>query len=94
MKRKAPRRSHQPPTLVVRKLGREQAWGRAFQNGVIEVDPRLTGLGKLEILIHEYMHVQDWAMPEAEVLKRSRTLAKFLHKHRVRIIEAGDKLLP
>jgi hypothetical protein len=94
MKRKGPRKPHVPPVVVVRKLGREKAWGRAHKNGLIELDPRLTGLGKLEILIHEYMHVQDWAMPEDEVVKRSRALAKFLHKNRVRIIEEGDRLLP
>lgn len=93
MKRKSPRRTHQP-VVKERKLGREKAWGRAFKDGLIEIDPRLRGLPRLEILVHEHMHIQDWNMSEEEVLKRSRALAKFLHSNRVRIIEEGDRLLP
>lgn len=93
MKRKAPRRPH-TPTVVVRKLGREKAWGLAHENGVIELDPGLSGLAKLEILLHEEMHLADWNMDERTVTNRARKLAKFLHRNNVRIIESGDTLAP
>jgi hypothetical protein len=93
MKRKAPRRPH-VPIVTERKLGREKAWGFAHEDGKIEIDPRLSGLGKLELLLHEWKHVDDWNAAEETVRRWARKLAKFLHKNNVRIIEKGDKLLP
>lgn len=96
MKRKGPRRKHVVPRVLVRerKLGKHQAWGLAHKHGVIEIDPRLKGLARLEILVHEFLHLLDWQMPENEVESRGKRLAEFLHKNRVRVIEEGDTLLP
>jgi hypothetical protein len=93
VKRKAPRRPH-VPVVTERKLGREKAWGFAYKNGDIEIDPRLKGLSRLEILLHEQFHVLDWEMSEAEVTRRARKVAKFLHANNVRIIEPGNQLCP
>lgn len=94
MKRKAPRRPHQSPVVKERKLGREKAWGLAHPNGLIEIDPRVSGLGKLELLTHEFFHLENWEATERDVTRRSRKLARFLHRNRVRIIEEGNRLLP
>lgn len=94
MKRKTPRRKHLVPQVVERKLGRHRAWGFAHEHGLIEIDERAKGLGKLELLLHEHFHLLDWNMSEAEVTRRARKVAKFLHKNNVRIIEPGDTLLP
>jgi hypothetical protein len=93
VKRKTPRRKH-VPRVVVRKLGREKAWGIAHEDGLIELDPGLSGLAKLDVLLHEWRHVTNWDAPEKEVEKWAESLAQFLHKNNVRIIEAGDRLAP
>jgi hypothetical protein len=95
MKRKGPRRKHEPPRVIMVKLGRERAHGIAFyKENLIALDERLHGLPKLETLIHEWMHIYDWVIPEQTVDAFARKLAVFLHKHGVRIIEQGDKPLP
>ena len=76
-----------------RKLGRHKAHGLAHGDGHIEVDERLKGLPHLQILIHEFLHEFEWALPEAVVDTLSRKLAVFLHKNLVRVIEPGGKLL-
>lgn len=81
-------------TVTRRKLGRHKAHGLAHGDGHIEVDERLTGLPHLQILIHEFLHEFEWALPESIVHTLSKKLAKFLHKNRVRIIEGGDKPIP
>lgn len=96
MKRKGPRRKHLvPPTVITAKLGRRHAHGLAFdRKNLIVIDERLTGLPKLEILIHEWLHIFEWCLPEAVVYRLARKLSIFLWKHNVRIIEPGDKPLP
>jgi hypothetical protein len=90
------KRKRQPipqPRVIVRKLGRQNAWGLAHLDAnLIEIDPRLTGLAKLEVLIHERLHILEWAIPESEVYAAARQIALFLHTHGVRIIESGDSL--
>lgn len=95
MKRKGPRRKHEPPRVITVKLGRERAHGMAFyKQNLIALDARLHGLPKLEVLIHEWVHIFDWCIPEKIVNDFARKLAVFLHKHGVRIIEEGDRPLP
>lgn len=81
-------------TIIRRKLGKHRAHGQAHDDGTIEIDERLTGLAKLQILIHEWLHVFEWALPEEVVDKMSRKLALFLHKNGARLVEKGDRLLP
>lgn len=74
-------------TVQKRKLGRHKALGLAYGNGKIEIDERLRGQHHLRILIHEFLHEWEWALPEDVVDKLSDDLAKFLHKHNARMIE-------
>lgn len=44
--------------IVYKKLGREKLWGQAHvDEWTIEVDERLRGKKKIEILIHEAQHI-------------------------------------
>jgi hypothetical protein len=74
-------------TVTRRKLGRYRALGLAHGNGEIEIDTRLKGQPHLRILIHEFLHEWEWALPEDVVDKLSTDLAKFLHKNNTRMIE-------
>lgn len=72
-----------------RKLGRHKALGLAHGDGQIEIDERLRGKHHMRILIHEFLHEWEWALPEEVVDKLSTDMARFLHKHNARMIE-GD----
>lgn len=74
-------------TVVRRKLGKHKALGLAHGNGSIEIDERLKGRHHLCILIHEFLHEWEWALPEQVVDSLSSDLARFLHKHNARMIE-------
>lgn len=74
-------------TVTRRKLGRHKAVGLAHGNGKIEVDERLKGKHHLDVLIHEFLHEWEWCLPERIVTSLATSLAKFLHRNRVRIIE-------
>ncbi len=78
-------------TVLKRKLGRHKALGLAHGNGKIEIDERLRGRHHLCILIHEFLHEWEWALPEEVVDKLSRDLSKFLHKHNARMIEEDSQ---
>ena len=83
-----------PNTITVtrRKLGQHRAVGLAHGDGHVEVDSRLGGKYHLDTLIHEFLHEWEWCLPEAVVRKLASSLAKFLHRNRVRIIEADHQL--
>ena len=78
-----------PKSITVhrRKLGRHRALGLAHGNGEIEIDERLRGKPHMRILIHEFLHEWEWALPEEIVDTLSADLAEFLHKHNARMIE-------
>ena len=73
-------RKRKPSVKVVwRKLGREQAWGQAtLGKGLIEIDPRLGAKRQLEVLCHEQVHLTFPEMPEAEVDRAGKDLARLL----------------
>lgn len=68
------------PTITERKLGRHGADGLCWNDGTIEIDPRLTGKKRLEILCHEIIHhiATDWT--EAKVLHAGRIMGNALWK--------------
>ncbi len=96
MKRKAPRRTHVPPnkhpTVVQKRLRKHYGWADNVRHE-IQIDAALNGRGKLEAMVHEWMHLKCWALPEGIVRELSRALTAFLHKNHVRIIEPGTKPL-
>jgi hypothetical protein len=75
------------PVVVERKLGRHQAEGLWWPNGKIEIDPRLKGRRRLEVLIHEMMHERHPHWTEEHVTAEAEILAKFLWKQGVRTLD-------
>lgn len=74
--------------VVRRKLGREKAHGQALLGeGVIEIDPRLTGKKQMEILIHEALHLLNPEWEEGKVVKQSRKLTQLLWKENYRRVD-------
>lgn len=74
------------PDIVIRKLGREDSHGLAshpmfseitpLTHPLVEIDRATKGLKRLEIAIHESMHVAIPALPESIVRYSSRYIAK------------------
>jgi hypothetical protein len=71
-----------------RKLGRENCWGLAhYDDNLIELDSRLKGRKKLEILLHEAMHLLYPNSSEEEIVKNSIILTKVLWNEQYREID-------
>lgn len=75
------------PKVFYKKLGKQQAWGMYHSEGVIELDPRLKGEKKLEIIVHEEMHHIFPDMTEEEVTSKAAELANFLYLQGLRFTE-------
>jgi hypothetical protein len=73
--------------IIYRKLGKEQAYGIASSNGIIEIDSRLKSKKHLEVLIHEIFHVLQPKDSEETIIKKSVTLTKILWKEGYRRID-------
>ena len=73
--------------IVYRKLGKEQAYGMASSDGVIEIDERLRSKKHLEVLIHEVLHILNPKDSENAIIKKSVTLTKILWKEGYRRID-------
>lgn len=77
------------PLIVFRKLGQEQADAQAQEpldipehphdKGLIEIDPRLKGVDRLDRLIHESIHLALWYLPEEEVARAGRFASRVLN---------------
>lgn len=75
------------PKVVIRKLGKEKAYGQAFTDkNLIEIDPRQKPKTLLDTEIHEFLHIRfpDWS--ENKVMKEARILTKYLWKLKYRKI--------
>jgi hypothetical protein len=95
VKRKGPRRKHTPgkhPQVVTKRLRKYYGWADNTRHE-IQINAELTGRAKLEAMVHEWLHLRSWALPEDQVRKHSRDLVAFLHRNNVRIIEAGNTAL-
>lgn len=76
--------------VIIRKLGREKAWGLANTDGnTIELDSSLKGYRYLLYLLHEHFHLKhpDWS--ETKVIKESRLTARFLWLNGFRWVDVG-----
>ena len=65
--------------VVIRKLGKERAWGLAhLGDNKIEIDPKINGYRYLLYMLHEHYHLKhnDWS--ETKIVKESRKTARFL----------------
>lgn len=79
------------PHIVEKKLGRYRAHGRCHQEeGLIEIDPRLRGIVRLETLIHEIDHFLRPDKTEESVTDYAERMARLLWDQRVRIIEPDE----
>jgi len=76
--------------IIYRKLGKEQAYGIASSDGIIELDSRLKSKKHLEVLIHEVMHLLQPEDEEEEIIRKSVTLTKILWKENYRRIDQSD----
>ena|SRR5438552_15413866 len=73
--------------LKERKLGRERASGQAYpDDGLIEIDPRLTPRQWLSTLIHEAVHMAFPEAPEPSVAKAERVITAILWRAGIRRI--------
>lgn len=74
--------------VIVRKLGKEKADGLAhIDDNTIEIDSRLTGRRRLEIFIHESLHIVNPAHCETKVCKDAKKIALVLWKQGYRRTE-------
>lgn len=70
-----------PPAVEEKRLGREQLWGKAdSRNQVAVIEKRLVGVDRLEVLIHETLHLIYPYLAEHEVERGSVLLEKVLTK--------------
>jgi hypothetical protein len=76
--------------VIYRKLGREQAHGIAESDGVVYIDSRLKGRKKMEILIHELLHLQNPLDDEETIINKSVTLCKILWKEGYRQVDNSN----
>jgi hypothetical protein len=69
-----------PPTITERKLGKHGAHGLCWSDGTIEIDSRLRGKKRLEIVCHEIIHHLDPEWSEAKVLHAGRIMGNAIWK--------------
>jgi beta-lactamase regulating signal transducer with metallopeptidase domain len=63
-----------------RKLGRENVFGQAWSDGLIELDSRMTPRRRLTILIHEVLHIAQPKMSESAVERTAALIGKHVWK--------------
>jgi len=78
--------------IKYRKLGKEKVYGVAHSDGLIEIDERLKGRKKMEILIHEVLHLLWAEADEEEIEKKSITLTKIIWKENYRWVDPHDDI--
>jgi hypothetical protein len=76
--------------IIYKKLGKEKAHGISFSDGEIYIDSRLKGKKKLEIIIHEVMHLLNPTDSEEAIVKKSVTLCKILWKEGYRQMDNAE----
>lgn len=74
------------------KLGKQKVWGFAHSDGLIEIDERLKGKKKLEIIIHEVMHLLNPTDDEDEVVRKSVLLTNTLWHERYRVVDNTEDI--
>jgi hypothetical protein len=73
--------------IKIRKLGREKAWGQAWQGeSLIEIDPRQKSKGFMETAIHEALHILFPKLSEKQIITKSRAITDVLWRLNIRRI--------
>jgi len=75
------------PRWKEKKLGRLGAWGLCYDDGQIEIDPRLESKDYLDTLIHEMLHHHFPELEEEDVEMIATKMAKELWKANYRKIK-------
>lgn len=78
--------------VVIRKLGKERAWGMAhLGDNKIEIDHKISGYRFLLYMLHEHFHLKhpDWS--ETKVIEESRKTAIFLWDNNFRWVDLSKK---
>jgi len=74
--------------VIHRKLGKHMAYGLAHQEtNTVEIDSTLPPKKKLEIMIHEPLHIICPEMSEEQVTKIGKQLGKFLWENNYREVK-------
>lgn len=75
--------------VVEKRLGREKAAGLVYEDDhdTLHIDPTLKSEDRLEILLHEAIHLLDPAASEMKVRAWSRRLSAMLWRDRWRRVE-------
>lgn len=76
------------PVIQHRKLGKHRARGLCWPDGLIEIDERLRGKERLEILLHEIDHYLHPDKEEDQVASEAEKTASLLWGQNVRIIDS------
>ena len=74
------------------KLGKQKVWGFAHSDGLIEIDERLKGKKKLEIIINEVMHLLNPTDEEDEVVRKSVLLTNTLWHEKYRVVDNTEDI--
>jgi len=69
-----------PPTITERRLGQHKAHGLCWADGKIEIDSRLRGKKRLEIVCHEILHHLYPELVEAKILQAGKIMGNALWK--------------
>jgi hypothetical protein len=75
------------------KLGRHKIWGQAHSEGLVEIDIRAKGRKKLELIIHECLHLLYPEDTEEQIISKSIALTKTLWHENYRQID-NDMSIP
>lgn len=79
--------------VIESKLGRNKAYGLAHSDdNTIEIDSRLTGRKRLEIVLHECLHLLNPNMSEEEVIRQSKKMCLTLWKLNYRSVDNAKGL--
>ena len=74
--------------VIHRKLGKEKAYGLAhIDSNTIEIDTRLKSKHRLEITIHEALHILYPTDSETAILRKSKRLCAVLWKEGYRKVD-------
>ena len=77
--------------VIYRKLGREKAFGIA-EDDCAHVDPRLKGKKKLEIMIHECLHLLWPDADEPEIERKAILLTNTLWHEGARFVDNANEI--
>ena len=80
-----------PIKILYSHLGNYKADGLAWpEDRTIAIDKRLKGQRKLEVIIHEIIHIQNPKWSEIMVEGKARELAKILWDCGLRFVDLGE----